>query len=573
MANQTATIRKFVNYLNNAEEQGGFWLPNIQRPFVWKEDQIERLYDSILREYPIGTLLIWKTNSRIKRRRFIDLYRDDLRLTDFYEPENESPKMMVLDGQQRLQSLFIGLKGSYNKKELYLNILSGDLTAPEDTKYAFDFKLTGAFPWIKFKELVFTDKHPREIQADIHERSPKELTQDERDRIQDNVSLIREVFCTKDNIFYQVVDSIDRPAAYGEDDVVEIFIRANSGGTLLGKSDLLFSLLTATWEDADEKMEELIEDINRTGYKFTRDFVLKTCLVLENQGSRYKVDKFRHPEVRDAIIEHWDDIARAIRGVKDFVYGSTFLKTDKVVTSYNSLIPLIYFRYHFRDKWAGHESEYQQYLIRTSLTGVFSGSPDQMLDRIIGNIRETQTFDLPEIFRLVRDVGRTLEISRETILGLDYWNKEIHLLFNMWYGFNYQPSLSENAPQIDHIFPQSVLATVKVPNPETGKLKMLYPWQERDQIGNLMLLTAEENGGGGKTDIMPEDWFADKPESYLDLHLIPRDRELWKLENFERFVAERNQLILNKFDYLLFKADSMAAPEPFDADTLTTTDE
>jgi hypothetical protein len=101
----------------------------------------------------------------------------------------------------------------------------------------------------------------------------------------------------------------------------------------------------------------------------------------------------------------------------------------------------------------------------------------------------------------------------------------------------------------------------------------LYPWQERDQIGNLMLLTAEENGGGGKNDIMPEDWFADKPESYLDLHLIPRDRELWKLENFERFVAERNQLILNKFDYLLFKADSMAAPEPFDADTLTTTDE
>src|SRR5687767_118602 len=100
MANQTATIRKFVNYLNNADEQGGFWLPNIQRPFVWKEDQIERLYDSILREYPIGTLLIWKTNSKIKRRRFIDLYSDNLRLTEYYEPENDTAKMMVLDGQQ-----------------------------------------------------------------------------------------------------------------------------------------------------------------------------------------------------------------------------------------------------------------------------------------------------------------------------------------------------------------------------------------------------------------------------------------------------------------------------------------
>ena len=61
MKNQTETIRKFVSYLNNPEKDGGFWLPNIQRPFVWKEEQIERLYDSILREYSIGTLLVWKT--------------------------------------------------------------------------------------------------------------------------------------------------------------------------------------------------------------------------------------------------------------------------------------------------------------------------------------------------------------------------------------------------------------------------------------------------------------------------------------------------------------------------------
>ena len=62
MRTKSETIRKFVTYLNNNAEQGGFWLPNIQRFFIWKENQIEKLYDSILREYPIGTLLIWKTN-------------------------------------------------------------------------------------------------------------------------------------------------------------------------------------------------------------------------------------------------------------------------------------------------------------------------------------------------------------------------------------------------------------------------------------------------------------------------------------------------------------------------------
>ena len=85
-----------------------------------------------MREYPIGTLLVWKTDSKIKRRNFIDNYHPNLRVTDFYVLEDANAKMMVLDGQQRLQSLFIGLKGSYDKKELFINILSGDLKAPED---------------------------------------------------------------------------------------------------------------------------------------------------------------------------------------------------------------------------------------------------------------------------------------------------------------------------------------------------------------------------------------------------------------------------------------------------------
>ena len=65
MKNQRQTIRKIVSFLNNPEDDGGFWLPNIQRPFVWREDQICRLFDSILREYPISTLLVWKTTSGI----------------------------------------------------------------------------------------------------------------------------------------------------------------------------------------------------------------------------------------------------------------------------------------------------------------------------------------------------------------------------------------------------------------------------------------------------------------------------------------------------------------------------
>ncbi len=111
MKNQKQTIHKVVSILNNDEEDGGFWLPNIQRPFVWSEDQICRLFDSILREYPISTLLVWKTNSDLRRRKFIDNWRESLRLSDFFVPPDKKKKGLVLDGQQRLQSLFIGLKG------------------------------------------------------------------------------------------------------------------------------------------------------------------------------------------------------------------------------------------------------------------------------------------------------------------------------------------------------------------------------------------------------------------------------------------------------------------------------
>lgn len=553
MMNQKETIRKFVTYINNKEHLGGFWLPNIQRPFVWKEEQIERVYDSILREYPIGSMLIWKTKSEIKHRKFIDIWKDTLRLTDFYVAENGHVKMLVLDGQQRIQSLFIGLCGSYNGKELYMNILSGDLKDPEDTRFDFKFLDNHAiYPWIKFKELVFTDKRNKDIKKDIGSKLSRELTDEEDDRIDENIEQIKNVFCIQENILYQIIDSIDKPESYTENDVVEIFIRANSGGTALNKSDLMFSLLVSSWDDVEDNMTDLIYTLNTTGYKFNRDFILKTFLVLLGKGARYNVQKFREEGTRDKIKSEWDNIVIAIKAVKDFVYGNTFMTTDKTIPSYLSLIPLIYFRYKYKSKWNLHLPDYQNYLIRTSLTGVFGGTPDNLIDKLIKRINEDQDFVLSEIFGVIREDNRGLELSKDTILGLNYWKKEIHLFFNLWYGFNYQPSLQNNQPQLDHIFPQSALKSIKVPNPETGKLNIMkYGWILRDQIANMMLLTAEENGSGGKTDILPEVFFADKNQEYLDLHLIPNDKELWKLDNFEQFIEARKNLIVQKFDYLI----------------------
>ena len=553
MKNQTQTIRKIVSFLNDAEEDGGFWLPNIQRPFVWREEQICRLYDSILREYPISTLLIWKTTSGIRRRKFIDNWKNTLRLRDFFVLEDGKKKKLVLDGQQRLQSLFIGLRGSFEGRELCLDMLSGEIAAPDDVKYKFKFLDSAkiAFPWIKFKYLIYTNKIRREILTELKRGAGRALTGDETNKLEDNLDLVNRTFKMEEVITYQELDSIDNPNLYSEDDVVEVFIRANSGGTRLGKSDLLFSLLNANWEFADEKMEELLESLNVHGFSFDRDFVLKTCLVLLRQGARYEVAKFRKPGVREEIRSQWDRISEAIQDVLDWVRGKTFVGCDKALPTYLVLIPLVYVRFRYPDAWK-RARDVDKYLLRCSLAGAFGGRPDNLLDGLVRKIDELKDFSLKELFGVIRSQGRSLELTEDRFWRLGYRSGTIHLLFNLWYrDFNYTPAYANNLPQVDHIFPQSKLSEIKVVNPETGRRVMKYRIWDRNQLANCMLLTREENGAGGKADQTPDKWFSDKDTKYLEMHLIPTDKTLWRMERYEDFIEARKDLIRKRFEALL----------------------
>ena len=553
MKNQKQTIRKIVGQLNNPDEDGGFWLPNIQRPFVWTEEQICRLFDSILREYPISTLLVWKTTSSIRRRKFIDNWTSTLRLSDFYVPENDKKKNLVLDGQQRLQSLYIGLCGSYEGKELHFNVLSGEHALPDDIKYRFEFRnaSTAEFPWVRFKDLVFTTRRKRDIIDVICVSAKRTLTDAETDKLDDHLDLIDRTIKMEEAITYQELDSIDNPSLYTEDDVVEVFIRANSGGTKLGKSDLLFSLLNASWDVADKSMESLLADLNRHGFAFDRDFILKTCLVLLDQGAQYDVSKFRKPGVRESIETQWETLSAAIREVVDFVRGKTYIQCDKALPSYMALIPLIFVRHHFPAAWKA-AIKVDHFLLRTLLAGAFSGQSDRILDSLVKRFKELENFDAQEGFGVIRSQSRSLEITHDRFWAMGYGSKTIHLLFNLWYPtFSHFPAYANNLPQVDHIFPQSLLKETKIANPETGRPVMRYTEGIRNQLANCMLLTREENGGGGKSDTPPELWFADKNEAYLTKHSIPANPALWKMDRFDEFIEARKVLITERFGWLL----------------------
>jgi hypothetical protein len=422
-------------------------------------------------------------------------------------------------------------------------------------KFAFIEASKATFPWVKFKDLVFSNQNMLLLAQQLIGNAGRPLTPEEQNKISNHVALIFKAFHSDDGIAYQELDSIENPDLYGEDDVVEIFIRANSGGTRLGKSDLLFALLTSTWDTADENMEDLLGELNQHGFVFTRDFVLKTCLTLLNKGARYEVGKFRSPGVRDEIEDNWDKIADAIKDVLDFVRGKTFIGSDKALPSYLVLIPLIYVRYHYQQKWQQAQGV-DEYLLRTSLTGAFSGTPDQLIDSLVNRLKQLQGFDLKEVFGVIRSENRTLELTEDRLWDMGYGSNTVHLIFNLWYSFNYTPAYDGNLPQVDHIFPQSLLRKQKAPNPSTGAMNIMkYKEAERNQLANCMLLTAQENGSGGKSDTPPDQWFAkrisEEGPAYLDLHLIPSDPALWNLDRYEDFIEARKALIRQKFKHLL----------------------
>ena len=512
------------------------------------------MFDSILREYPISTLLVWKTTSKIRRRKFIDNWSNTLKLSSFYVPEDSRKKCLVLDGQQRLQSLYIGLCGSFSGRELHFDVLSGTAAMPDDIKYRFEFRqsTTTSFPLVKFKDLVFTTRKKRELIQDMEAKTGRNFTKDEKDSIELNLDRVDRAFKMDEFITYQELDGIDNPDLYSEDDVVEVFIRANSGGTKLEKSDLLFSLLTATWDVADNRMEDLLDDLNRQGFAFDRDFVLKACLVMLNQGAQYEVAKFRKPHVREEIEDKWDQLSASIKAVVDFVRSKTYIQCDKALPSHLALIPLIYVRHHYPDSWASAK-KIDAFLVRTLLAGAFSGQSDRIIDALVKRFKDIERFDADEGFAVIRSQNRSLEISKDRFFEMGYGSKNIHLILNLWYpAFSHTPAYENNLPQVDHVFPQSRLKEMRITSPETGRIVMKYRDNARNHLANCMLLTRAENGAGGKSDTTPAEWFEDKDDDYLNLHLIPKDKTLWSMDRFEDFIAARMELIAVKFSWLIF---------------------
>lgn len=573
------TIKKAIDNIKKRH----YVLPSIQREFVWDTDQIETLFDSLMRDYPISTFLFWKVDkNKIKDFQFYEFLRNyhekDNRHNRKAELSNDEDIIALLDGQQRMTSMYVALTGTYAKKmpyykwssshafpakRLYLNLLkpSDELEVEYDFKFLTEdeAKSQEGHYWFECSKILeFADMGKISMYLMKNKLTDTSFYSEQESEFA--INTLNEFF----NVIHQK-GTISYYLEEGEklDKVLQIFIRINSGGTKLSYSDLLLSIATAQWKekDAREVIHEFVDTINQIGdgFNFNKDIVLKSCLVLADFDVKFKVDNFTKENM--AIIEaNWDKSSAAMRTSIELVSKFGYNRDNLAAT--NTIIPIAYFIYKngFEESilHSSHRENdrkaVKEWLARVLLKGTFGGQPDsiypKMRDLINANLGR---FPLAETIAHYKGSRKSISFTEDDIdnlLELQYGNAKTYSVLTLLY-----PGLN-NAYKYhqDHIHPQSFFSKPKLRKLGISEQDIELFLNNYNKLPNLQLLEATSNVE--KSGQAFEKWLSKNfttsasYESYLIQNLIAPSQSLI-FTDFLAFFDQRKQNIKNRFMQML----------------------
>src|ERR1700694_3361203 len=363
--------------LLNQVEDNEIVLPAIQRDFVWDEDQTETLLDSIMRGYPIGIVLLWETFVDIQYRTFVREYRSGAVPTFSDNRQNRRLKL-VLDGQQRLQSLYLALFGTRDGRRMYFDVLSGLESDDVAEDRFFFYTMTKKEADERNRWARSEAKLPIDLRDDewpdyrlsvselfvLNARQKKELTRDivRRLRLEDddelrldqNIATFDEVFTKDQSILHATTidESLpsDSPYRKREGDVLEIFVRINREGTRLSRSDLIFSMLKLNWKESAEGLPEFVQAINRgNAFDIDTDFVVRCLFAVSDLGTRLEIDLLRRQSNVKKLRENFEKCCDAIRATVDFVKAECKCESARLIGGINTLVPVVYYVFHLKN--------------------------------------------------------------------------------------------------------------------------------------------------------------------------------------------------------------------------------
>lgn len=574
-------------------QKGELILPAIQREYVWKPGQVMGLFDSLMRGYPVGGFLSWKVEPEtVSKFRFYGFMRDYSAFDNRHNPDADpvpgQAVTAVLDGQQRLTSLNIGLRGSYAYKlprvwsnlatsfpvrKLYLNVLGE--AEENEAGIRFDFR------FLTDEQLAASaedpDRHWFAVQTVFEAEKMNQLWAAaaqaglaNHDKAVEILSQLWEAIHTTPNVkfFEETEQDIDR--------VLDIFIRVNSAGSVLSYSDLLLSIATAQWKERDARaaIHGLVDALNSTGagFAFSQDIVLKSGLVLAGVSDvGFKVENFTADNM--ATLDHeWDGIADSLKLaaglLADFGLSSATLSANSV------LIPVAFYVHHRGLKQKYRESvadsadreALRRWTLRSLIVqGVWGAGLDTLLRDLRVAIKEhgSQSFPSDEIELRMAQRGKSLALTAEQveeILELSYGKARTFAVLAVLF-----PHVNtRNIHHVDHIYPQALLSkkelkTAGLESDQIGRLQAL-----RDTLPNLQLLEMSVNISKSATS--PASWAEvlfpslEARNAYLERNEIP-----WlpaSASEFEAFWTARREALAKRIMVLLGAGTAAAQGPP-----------
>ncbi|WP_100981320.1 DUF262 domain-containing protein [Helicobacter pylori] len=555
------SIKEVVDELNVR-----YFLPDIQREYVWlkkaDEKKIEQLFDSILRGYPIGSFLFWKLQKEnIDKSDEQDSDKLNFQLYQFItnyderKPHNEKIRIeqikrddlsIVLDGQQRLTSLYIGLKGTrtlrkkwakndnpnaYEEKRLYLNLKhQPNMDNPEDN-YQFEFH--AKTPENDKKHWWFKVGDILELKSVVNYTREHNLGNEESELLE----TLNKAFHDKQLIsfFEETEKNLNK--------VLNIFIRVNSGGVKLSYSDLLMSILTASFSsDIREKMNELVDTLKDKGFSNVgQDQVLKTCLLLIGKDTTFELKNFNKKNIKE-IEENWEKITESIYNAAKLL--ETFGYAGYLGSAY-ILSSLAYF-YFLNPKMDKNDEEQALKFVRNAqITSYFTPSTDTKLNNIANSMKDVKTFESFN-HNLAKHQTSPLKITNDAIEEMmcsSSHDRVFPILQILYPNLNYKNTTFH----IDHIYPKSKF------NKENKKLDKDF-YECGNHLYNLQLLEGQENSA--KKDKDPEVWLKEEYkneqaiEEYKEKNYIDPTLKL-EWENIKEFREKREEAIITKLKEVL----------------------
>jgi hypothetical protein len=501
---------------------GHIALPEFQRGYVWNREQVRALMNSLYRGYPIGSLLVWVTQTEGAATKGSGEIAPGI-------------VKLLLDGQQRITSLFGIVRG---KAPMFFDGNIQTFTGlhfhleNEIFEFYMPAKMKDDPLWINATELM--QGGAAKVFADIS--------------VKINMNEKMEVYLGRLNSIAQITDTaLHVEEITGQDKtvdvVVEIFNKVNSGGTKLSKGDLALAKICASWSDAREELKKRMEKWSGAGFNFKLEWLLRNINAILTDEALFSalqnvdIDTFKEGLIKaEKMIDNLLNLIssrlgldhdRVLGGRGAFPLMSSYLgkMENKSVSSTN------------RDKLL-------YWYVHSFLWGRYAGSTEATLRQDLTQIQQTEGA-LDRLIDNLRQNRGNLTITEQDITGWSIGARFyplIYMLTRVYGSIDWDSGIKLSAHilgklsslQVHHIFPKALLY-------EQG-----YSQSEVNALANFTFLTQDTNLKIGKKP--PEEYFLEIIKNHpgaLESHWIPMDRDLWKVDNYKDFLKERRILIAN----------------------------